>query len=826
MGKVKDYLETKVAAIVSSWDDATLEKHTIAKGDAALKYINNTSTQGVHGISAGREHDLRTDPGGFVYKSEIITKKAYFYQKPIHREIVFQHNTIMDAAIKKIKHAVTAVEPIFTIPNKEEEENPEEHEAATKGWKEIYGKEVLAKSLEKSIKHGIILYEPLKIPEKDLEWYTNAPFFIRSWDEINTRSEFKYGMATQYEIHPSNNELKGYTIDITIKKPTKMVKDDKNELNVLHTGLFFDPDNTDDHNGKPWFLGCWDNIIDYESIKEARNSYDEQIGNGFIVVGVPSKDYDKVKANVKAKIKNIRREQGLIIPINKDTPMAIEFKGSQFQIDFNADLNDIRRDIIANIGFPERWLFGDSEGAMESSGKDRMQVHDQIKVIFSKWKRFIKLILKYHGFISSLDEIEVQAPYELQLTESEKAEIDNLKAQTVGLKADFLTLDEIRDDLGKDPVDPSELAGAQMMTQNGEDNPDDNPLDDAKTGPDEEKTDGGNYSEDSQWMRKRYLRELRIASDEFDKAYDKFKQTKDPKDEKRKDRAFRLLKELEEYITKIDSLEKTDGNIFSKDKVMTKNAILMDLAVAYERWMHAKDPKEASRAKKMYMELLKYAEGSKKDAEEVPPYLLLDSIVAKTPYDELKSWFGVSRDTIAKIKRNMRDNQTTTVKTDSIMLDSVKLGPDIYSSQGLIVPTQKKYYPEFKSNFIRSSSQLQKAFDRQKENTFPLGVYQSDGHDEGSDVGEFAQFGEAKLDKVNDDGIYGTVVYDLTKVDEILGNDNWIRKRLDAKQKITTSVGLISTDIPIDSQTKYEINHKLKSFIATQAPRNADAGVD
>lgn len=756
MGKISNYLETKVASIVSSWDDATLEKHTIAKGDAALKYINNTSTSQGRGISAGREHDLRTDPGGFVYKSEIITKKAYFYQKPIHREIVFQHNTIMDAAIKKIKHAVTAVEPIFTIPNKEDEENPEEHEKATKGWKEIYGKDVFAKSLEKSIKHGIILYEPLKIPEKDLEWYTNAPFFIRSWDEINTRGEFKYGMATQYEIHPSNPEIKGYTIDLTIKKPKPLPKDDKDDADVLHTGLFFDPDNTDDHNGKPWFLGCWDNIIDYESIKEARNSYDEQIGNGFIVVGVPSKDYDKVKANVKAKIKNIRREQGLIIPINKDTPMAIEFKGSQFQIDFNADLNDIRRDIIANIGFPERWLFGDSEGAMESSGKDRMQVHDQIKVIFSKWKRFIKLLLKYHGFIKKLDEVKIEAPYELQLTEAEKADIDNLKAQTIGLKAEFLSLDEIRDDLGKDPIDPSKLAGAQIQTQN-QDEMDENPLDDAKTGPNE---------------------------------------------------------------------EKTDGNTFMTDKLMTKNNILMELASAYHVWMSEKDPEKAKRARKLYKELLAYSEKTDALEEEIPPYLLLDSVVANTSYDELKKWFGVSRDTIAKIKRNMRDNQTITVKTDSMMLDSIKLGPDIYASRGLIVPTQTKYYPEYKSKFIRSETQLTKAFDRQKSDIFPIGVYPSNGHDEGSNIGDLAQFGEVKLDKVNEKGIYGTMVYDLTKVDEILGKKNWIRKRLDAKQKIPTSVGLVSTDIPIDSQTKYEINHKLKSFIATQEPRNEDAGVD
>lgn len=713
MGRINEYLERKAINIINAMDDETLAAHTIAKGDAALDYINNTSA-GLQGIDSGRHHDLMTDPGGFVYKSEIITKKAYFYQKPVHREIVFTHNTIMDAAIKKIKDAITSVEPIFSIPNDEDLDDPEEHLDAKKGWKKIFGKEVLRKAIEKSIKHGCVIYEPLDIPEADLEWYTNAPFFIRAWDEIKTRSEFKYGMATEYFIHPSNRELKGYKIDITLnsKKGVMHARSEKDkDKDKSHSGLFFDPDNTDDHNGKPWFLGCWDNIIDYESIKEARNSYDEQIGNGFIVVGIPSKDYDKVKETVKSKIKNIRREQGLVIPINKEQPMAIEFKGSQFQIDFNADLNDIRRDIIANIGFPERWLFGDSEGAMESSGKDRMQVHDQIKQIFSKWKRFIKLILKYHGYISSFDEIEIKAPYELQLTEAEKAEIDNLKIQTLDMKSRFLSLDEIRAELGEEPIDPSELSGNVVQDEmgnkpdepNDDQNNDDN-LDEAKTSPNEEK--------------------------------------------------------------------------------------------------------------------------DKKDSDDELPYEILDSIIQGTKHAILKEWWDVSGDTVTKIRRNMRENKQTLVKTDSIMLDSIQLGPDLWSSSGLIVPAQTKFYKEYNANFIRSPSQLLQAFDRQKSEQLPIGVYQSNGHDEGSDVGELAQFGEARLEKADELGIHGTIVYDLTKVDEILGKDNWIRKRLKETKRIPTSVGLISTDVPIDKKTKYELNHKIKSFVATQFPRNESAGID
>jgi len=63
-------------------------------------------------------------------------------------------------------------------------------------------------------------------------------------------------------------------------------------------------------------------------------------------------------------------------------------------------------------------------------------------------------------------------------------------------------------------------------------------------------------------------------------------------------------------------------------------------------------------------------------------------------------------------------------------------------------------------------------------------------------------------------------------VDEILGPNNWIRTRLAKEQRISTSVGLTSVDIPIDEKTKYEMNHSIKSFIATETPRNETAGVD
>lgn len=65
--------------------------------------------------------------------------------------------------------------------------------------------------------------------------------------------------------------------------------------------------------------------------------------------------------------------------------------------------------------------------------------------------------------------------------------------------------------------------------------------------------------------------------------------------------------EVEQLIEQSDFTD--DANTFNKDKLITKNRILIALAEAYERWTNSTDPEEARRAGKLYKDLLRYAEG-------------------------------------------------------------------------------------------------------------------------------------------------------------------------------------------------------------------------
>jgi len=473
MGKLNDYLTRKAIDKFSSMSEAELEQYTVDKGDHVLQrfmdkldttYINEDRGHNAlrgRGLSVGQQTELRSRPGAFEYKSPIITMKAYDPANPIHRNIVHDSSAVYAAARKRIIAAITSVKPKFfkktaDKDNEAEEEELTPFERCTKVWDQFRGQRVLSKALFKSIAHGGIIYEPL---ENIGDWYTEDPFFIRTWDEAKPK-EWEYGFPVEWEVKPINKHLTDYIIDV--RKWSKSGKLPKDEMvdkgDRVSVGFYYDPNFNGVYHPNPWWFGSWDNTMDYEIIKEARNSFDQRLGNGFLVIGVPIEVYKKVKKQLDNKIRNIRTEMGVVVPISGDQPIELKWVGMEgSRVDFNGDLEDVRSDIIADIGFPKRWLYGDQAGAMESSAKDRLQVMDAIRYEFGKWVQFIKLFLKYHKAIDNLDDVIVKAPYEMLVTEEEKANVENLKVQTVMMKMGVLTPNELRVELGYEELEEEGL---------------------------------------------------------------------------------------------------------------------------------------------------------------------------------------------------------------------------------------------------------------------------------------------------------------------------------------------------------------------------------
>ncbi len=164
---------------------------------------------------------------------------------------------------------------------------------------------------------------------------------------------------------------------------------------------------------------------------------------------------------------NVRTEMGLIWEVDdvEGTPQKPEWMTPQTGADFVAHLDKFEDGICTGMGFPRRWLVGDSEGAMESSGKDKLQVHSKLNAIFNQWKRFIKGVCLYHGWIADFGDVEVRAGFKMELSEEEKVNIDMLKTDTIAAKT-WLSINEQRKADGYEPVD--EEGADDVMVQDEE----------------------------------------------------------------------------------------------------------------------------------------------------------------------------------------------------------------------------------------------------------------------------------------------------------------------------------------------------------------------
>jgi hypothetical protein len=449
-------------------------------------------------------------------------------------------------------------------------------------------------------------------------------------------------------------------------------------------------------------------VIDYEMIKEARNAFDQRLGNGFIVIGIPRSEYRKYKSVFEDKVQNIRTETGLVFPISNDKePLKIDWMGmSGKRVDFNADLEDVRKDIIAEIGFPKRWLFGDQEGAMESSGKDRLQAMDQIRHIFKKWKRFMKMLLKYHGAISDFDEVEILAPYELQLTEHEKAELENLKASTIALQ-DWLTINEKREKVGFDPIE------------------------------------GGDTR---------------------------------------------------------DTFNEVMGTGEAPPEVNAEEATT-----------------------------LTPAQFSPNTDAKTDSYTHLREEFKKCSYRDLEEFLGVSKNTVGRIKEKFRQDASMKVnKCDALAKsDAMQVDNNIWTIQGLVVPVQEKYYEDLGYHSVRSYKAIAEYFnDDTNPKQYRIGVNGRDNHDSPFplEVTDEQSVGTVEFTSLSEKGIEGIIKFDLDKVTDILGPDNWIERKLTNGEKLPTSVALRSVDIPVANDKKRETQLDIRSFIFTRKPRNEMAG--
>jgi len=370
----------------------------------------------------------------YVHRHELIAgSPAVHFTNAAHRVRMAYYHPWMKGYLEKVSKALWSTPPLFCKPAEEDKADPEEDEQIKTFWNENRLQDAVKKSWLKSMIHGICFLYPMD-RQTFFDGYSGPAWAVYSSDELGQPAQFIQGHPYRWQINPSNKELMPFEA-------------------TVNQGIFYDFKNTDDFTGEPFGLGIWDLLVDWIWITDAVNAFDQRLGNGFLTIVVPNATTADEISEYEETIKNTRTEKGLVIRGTVDEPVEVNWVGmSGMQVDFIKHLEKLEDLIAFNMGFPKRWIMGDAEGAMESSGEDALQVNIQLKNLFNEWVMFIKRILLFYGQISSFDDIIIKPPFELQLSEQEQTELRLMKAQLIAMKT-WLTVNEQRAEDGYEDIE-------------------------------------------------------------------------------------------------------------------------------------------------------------------------------------------------------------------------------------------------------------------------------------------------------------------------------------------------------------------------------------
>lgn len=389
----------------------------------------------------GRNQTM-TDWKHFVYINTLLDLRVHHFGNPYDRMMMALFHPFYSAYINGVADALTKEAFMFIDPNDVDEKEPKSKKHITNWWRRERLQEMSRIAFARLRQDGYVIYYPVD-KNKYPDYWGRGGWFVFSDEEAEAEAWDDWGHPIGWviNVHSANSAPAIQNLHITI-----------------NDCFYFDPNYTQDNIPIPEGSQIWDDCVDLVAIKEAMKSFDQRMGNGFMTMTIPETIWSDENAmtKIEQKLKNIKTDTGMLLPAgNKETdlPYSVTWQGmSGTQVDFVSHLDKYEEDIAVGMRFPKRWVKGDSEGAMESSGKDKLQAHIRLQEIFKKYIPFVKGVLKFHGKIQSYDDIEVIHGLKLELTDQEKAEMDLVITHNITSKT-FLTPNEQRKEAGYGPTE-------------------------------------------------------------------------------------------------------------------------------------------------------------------------------------------------------------------------------------------------------------------------------------------------------------------------------------------------------------------------------------
>lgn len=731
-------------------------------------YYNNPNLNRTYGFKTKQNTQ---DWAHYVHKAQPIFARAFDFWDASARTIMAYYHPFQHANIFKVAEAIAADGIHIVKKEDKDEEEPEDMKITQNKWERNQGDLLLKKSIEKWRMQGLILYVPYK--KKYLgDYWTGPPWKVYGLDEFQIIDWDQYGHPIEFHVQPTNKKIDSFEIKI-------------------QDCVFFDPHLTDDYDGLPETAAAWDSMVDWLFEHESMTGFDQRLANGFMVLPTMLGTSDEVKSAYQSKMQNVRTEMGLIWEVDPDIegfkPEWMDISGSG---NFPEHLNKLEEAIATAIGFPARWLKGMEAGALSAAGEDRNQVYSKLKAIFKTCERFVIAVLKHHKWVASAENIAVKHGFQMELSDEEKANIDNIKATTIGLST-WLTINEMRERDGL----PSIEGGDEMFAEQNNDAENQKDIDD--------------NSSDNSMKEEKAKPKPEAKSDASNRAYINFLNMGP-------DATYKILKSMDKSILRADWGVKgrSQGDLVGQIMKQIQRTYATTLLGATKKQMEQEAKNQPN-----WNKWLKYT--IKWDSVPNDPKPIIRKYFQNTPVREAAEFLGMSTGYVSKV-RSKFDHESPKPHEDILALktDSIQIDENTWEFEGpFVAPIEAEYSGILNK---RHPDQIAEWYKSATPKEFYLGVNNDDSHSSPikAEVLRDNAVGMVKAINLTPDGqVIGKYRIQMDKVKERLGDDNWVLDYAKQKKSLPVSVALWSRDV---DKGDYVENTELdvRSVVLTRHPRN------
>jgi len=707
------------------------------------------------------------DFANYVHIHRAIQNRAFRFINPIHREMMAAWHPWYNALIDKVSKALTKDEIRIVKPETKNDEEPELNDKLMDFWRERKFQNMLTLAIRNMKLHGPINYYAFKVKD----YWTRPGWNIYSEPQSRPKAWDEFGHPIEWKIQPSAKNME--TFDISLKGAVPVGKTEVNALleNTLSEKhcVWFDPHHTEDFRGKREGNNMWDALIDYLFTIDNWRSYLQKIGNGFMVLALgedTTPDEEDVIDNV---LNDINTNKVLKLTQSKESPVTVDWMDTGGgNSGFIECIDKMEDNFAVAMGYPKMWLLGDQEGAMESSGKNALQINIKMIEDFNFYvPNFVKAVLMFHDKISSNDEVAILPGFKTAMSEQEIAELDEIKTSTIAMKT-WATPNEQRELDGMDPIDEE---GADELVQQQEMNIEKDGM--------EAKNNDANIKTDVKFSK------CSICGKKG---------------------------EIVEHSRQVTSSRKPK-------LIMTK--IPKGFEGAGNRVPLCENCRHSPRK-----------QDSLSPEETLISILGKSSAEGGMSIRKMGEFLGFSPGVASNVRARMDSYKKPQYKVDdlNIKCDSVQISENMYRIEDakLVLPQRKQYPRLYGEKWVnRPRSEIEKIFnDTTNLRSYGIGVNPDDSHKSRVplEVLKKTRVAKTKFTRIDEDGnIRGDIEIDLEKVRKVLGENSWLEQDLKESNHVGTSVALYSVDKPNGNQMD-ESDLDVRSFVFTRQARNEDAG--